>query len=188
MMCRHIGGWAMMLCRRVPRADTFDVAWPGGYWSDDGNRYALNAATGIEKWSYAVPGAPGNDVFASPAVANGVVYFESLNNHVPSRRSAASPPRRVAHRLGAAARIDQLVADYRPAEPLVRLRSATVSARRLSRTCCRSSRSDSWIVRRPDPTGCPVVRAILCGDRRPQGWSREQERAVHAPAQSHAGA
>ncbi len=41
--------------------------------SEDGNVYALNAATGAKLWSYTT----GNQVFSSPAVANGMVYVGS---------------------------------------------------------------------------------------------------------------
>jgi outer membrane protein assembly factor BamB len=46
--------------------------------SDDGNVYALNAATGIPLWKY-VTGGP---VSSSPAVVNGVVYVGSSDGYV----------------------------------------------------------------------------------------------------------
>jgi outer membrane protein assembly factor BamB len=41
--------------------------------SDDGNVYALDAATGAQLWTFTT----GNVVGSSPAVANGVVYVGS---------------------------------------------------------------------------------------------------------------
>ena len=46
--------------------------------SNDGNRYALNANTGDELWSYTT----GGSIFSSPAVVNGVVYFGSHDHNV----------------------------------------------------------------------------------------------------------
>jgi outer membrane protein assembly factor BamB len=46
--------------------------------SEDGNMYALNAATGAKEWSYTT----GNSVISSPAVANGVVYVGSNDQRV----------------------------------------------------------------------------------------------------------
>ena len=46
--------------------------------SDDGNVYALNAATGAKLWSYTT----GYVVTSSPAVANGVVYVGSGDGNV----------------------------------------------------------------------------------------------------------
>ena len=46
--------------------------------SDDGNLYALNAATGDKLWSFSTPG----DVYSSPALANGVVYVGSEGGNV----------------------------------------------------------------------------------------------------------
>jgi outer membrane protein assembly factor BamB len=62
--------------------------------SDDGNLYALNAATGAMKWSYFTGTAAGRadnscpsclipaPIISSPAVANGAVFFGSSNNGV----------------------------------------------------------------------------------------------------------
>jgi outer membrane protein assembly factor BamB len=47
-----------------------------GSW--DGNVYAINATTGTELWNYTT----GNEMFSSPAVANGVVYVGSFDNNV----------------------------------------------------------------------------------------------------------
>ncbi len=49
-----------------------------GYEYPDGSLYALNASTGDLIWKYTT----GNDVITSPAVANGVVYVGSEDNHV----------------------------------------------------------------------------------------------------------
>ncbi len=46
--------------------------------SDDGNVYALNAASGIQLWNYTT----GGPVDSSPAVVNGVVYVGSLDGNV----------------------------------------------------------------------------------------------------------
>ncbi len=46
--------------------------------SDDGNVYALSAATGAQLWNYTT----GNPVDSSPAVVNGIVYVGSLDENV----------------------------------------------------------------------------------------------------------
>ena len=52
--------------------------------SDDGNVYALNAATGAELWSFKT----GSTVESSPAVANGVVYIGSDDHNVYALNAA----------------------------------------------------------------------------------------------------
>ena len=52
--------------------------------SDDGNVYALNAATGARLWSYTT----GAYVESSPAVANGVVYVGSDDGNVYALNAA----------------------------------------------------------------------------------------------------
>ena len=49
--------------------------------SDDGNVYALNAATGAKLWSYAT-----GKLESSPAVANGVVYVGTDERLCAERR------------------------------------------------------------------------------------------------------
>jgi outer membrane protein assembly factor BamB len=46
--------------------------------SEDGNVYALNAATGALLWTFTT----GSSVSSSPAVANGMVYIGSDDNNV----------------------------------------------------------------------------------------------------------
>jgi outer membrane protein assembly factor BamB len=57
------------------------VAYVG---SNDGNVYALDAATGAQAWSFATGGA----VISSPAVANGVVYVGSYDHKVYALNAA----------------------------------------------------------------------------------------------------
>jgi outer membrane protein assembly factor BamB len=45
--------------------------------SDDGNVYALDAASGTKKWAYPIGGMD-----SSPAVADGVVYVGALGGGV----------------------------------------------------------------------------------------------------------
>jgi eukaryotic-like serine/threonine-protein kinase len=53
--------------------------------AEDGNVYALNAATGAEKWSYPT----GVEIVnSSPAVVNGVVYIGSYNGEVYALNAA----------------------------------------------------------------------------------------------------
>jgi outer membrane protein assembly factor BamB len=52
--------------------------------SDDGNVYALKAATGVKLWSFLT----GGDVYSSPAVANRVVYFGSEDGNVYALNAA----------------------------------------------------------------------------------------------------
>jgi outer membrane protein assembly factor BamB len=46
--------------------------------SFDGRLYALDARTGQEKWSFKTDG----EVYSSPAVAGGVVYFSSTDGYL----------------------------------------------------------------------------------------------------------
>ena len=52
--------------------------------SEDGDVYALNAATGAKLWSYTTE----NEVYSSPAVANGVVYVGSEDSKVYALNAA----------------------------------------------------------------------------------------------------
>lgn len=55
----------------------------GGSYTDS-LVYALNATTGAELWSYAT----GNQVYSSPAVANGVVYIGSDDGNLYALNAA----------------------------------------------------------------------------------------------------
>ena len=46
--------------------------------SSDSNVYALNVTNRIKIWNYTT----GNDIYSSPAVANGVVYVGSADGEV----------------------------------------------------------------------------------------------------------
>jgi len=51
---------------------------------DDGNVYAVNAATGVLKWKFAA----GSQVISSPAVSGGTVYVGASNGHVYALKAA----------------------------------------------------------------------------------------------------
>jgi outer membrane protein assembly factor BamB len=53
--------------------------------SDADSLYALNATTGALLWSYYT----GNFIFSSPAVANGVVYFQSGTTYALNAETGA---------------------------------------------------------------------------------------------------
>ncbi|MCH8989639.1 MAG: PQQ-binding-like beta-propeller repeat protein, partial [Chloroflexi bacterium] len=46
--------------------------------SFDGRVYGLDAKTGLERWRFQTK----NDVFSSPVIGDGVVYFGSDDGHV----------------------------------------------------------------------------------------------------------
>jgi outer membrane protein assembly factor BamB len=58
--------------------------------SEDGNVYAINAATGAAVW--AAPFPTGGAVFSSPAVVNGVVYVGSEDGNVYAINAATGAP------------------------------------------------------------------------------------------------
>ncbi len=65
--------------------------------SDDGNLYALDAASGTRKWAYQTGGA----IASSPAVVNGVVYIGS-EDHSLYALDAASGTKKWAYQTGGA--------------------------------------------------------------------------------------
>ena len=82
--------WRFRVSERTFTAEGWD-SWDAGTWSSpavadgtvytgssDGHVYAVDAATGAEKWRFKTRG----DVWTAPAVANGVVYFGSYDTHL----------------------------------------------------------------------------------------------------------
>ena len=82
--------WRFRVSERAFTAEGSD-SWDAGTWSSpavvdgtvytgssDGHVYAVDAATGQERWKIKTRG----DVWTSPAVANGTVYFGSYDTHL----------------------------------------------------------------------------------------------------------
>ena len=82
--------WRFRVSEREFTAEGWD-SWDAGTWSSpavvdgtvftgssDGHVYAVDAATGAEKWRFKTKG----DVWVAPAVANGIVYFGSYDTHL----------------------------------------------------------------------------------------------------------
>ena len=82
--------WRFRVSEREFTAEGWD-SWDAGTWSSpavvdgtvytgssDGHLYAVDAATGVERWRFKTKG----DVWVAPAVANGIVYFGSYDTHL----------------------------------------------------------------------------------------------------------